>query len=164
MSNWTHINCNIVGTFNEQKIEELFGKPVLDWKLPYQYTYGSKKWEKAERLVEESYNQSKLPCGEVPLNYVLRKPPTYKRETNVYGVDEDILTLWGDLRGFEMSNKEHFKQIEEIVNKIINSDSSIRSFILQAHEEYSGKTYIWSSSFDNKPILTILDKQYDEQE
>ena len=42
MSNWTHINCCVRGEFTEEKLEELFGKPILDCNSSDQFVYGSR--------------------------------------------------------------------------------------------------------------------------
>ena len=162
MSNWTHINCSVRGEFTQEKLDELFGKPVIDYYSPEQFVYGSKRYKKQEEMVSKSHEQSKMPCGELPLEYMLRKQPHYHNKKNkceVLGCDEDVLIIWGDLRWFEMSNEEQYKQIEDIVYKILNAfPYSVRQLTMQAHEEYSNKTYIWSSTFNSKPTLTVFEE------
>ena len=159
MSNWTHINCSVRGEFTQEKLDELFGKPVIDYYSPDKFVYGSKRYKKQEEIVSKSHEQSKMPCGELPLRYMLRKQPHYHNKKNrceVFDCNEDVLIIWGDLRWFEMSNEEQYKQIEDIVCKILNAfPYCVRQLTMQAHEEYSGKTYIWSSVFNSKPTLTI---------
>ena len=158
MSNWTHINCAVRGTFNKDKIEELFGKPVIPAYACEELKYGSKKYEKMIKKMVESYDQSKLPSGEHPLYYEL------KRGCGNY-CDSDELWVWGDLRWFEMSNPEDYKQIEDIVYKLLSAfPHSVRQLTMQAHEEYSNKTYIWSSIFNSKPTLMVFEELKDEGE
>lgn len=160
MSNWTHINCCVRGEFTEEKLEELFGKPILDYNSSDQFVYGSRKYKKQEEKIAQSHKQSKLPRGEEPLKYMLRKQKHYYNKKNRYecfGCDEDVLIIWGDLRWFEMDDKTQFKEIEDIVYKILNTFSyGVRQLTMQAHEEYSNKTYIWSSVFNNKPTFTVF--------
>lgn len=168
MSNWTHINCCVRGEFTEEKLETLFGKPVLDYHSTDKFVYGSKKYKKQEELVFKSYEQSKLPCGEGPLHYKLIKHNHYYNKKNnfeCFGTDEDVLIIWGDLRWFEMSDKKQYKQIEDIVeNILVEFPYSVRQLTMQAYEEYSGKTYIWSSTFNCKPTLTILNPERENNE
>lgn len=166
MSNWTHINCSVRGEFDTKKLEELFGKPILEWDLAHQFVYGTKKFKKQESKIFDSYRQSKLPCGEHPLSYKLIKKQRYynkKDNISVSGCDEDVLIIWGDLRWFEMSNEEQFKQIEDIVYKILNTfEYDVRQLVMQAYEEWSGKSYVWVSAFNSKPTLHIIDKLKEE--
>ena len=115
-----------------------------------------------EEKIAQSHKQSKLPCGEEPLKYMLRKQKHYHNKKNHYecfGCDEDVLIIWGDLRWFGMSDKTQFKEIEDIVYKILNTFSyDVRQLTMQAHEEYSNKTYIWSSVFNSKPTLTVFEE------
>lgn len=155
MSNWTHINCSVRGEFSHEKLAELFGEPILDTNSPDQFVYGSRKYNKQEDIVIKSHKQSKLPCGETPLHYQLIKQKHYHNKKNHYecfGLDEDVVVMWGDLRWFDMGDKEQFKEIEDVVNKFLNN-FSVRQLTMQAYEEYSGKTFIWSSIFNSKPKL-----------
>ena len=165
MSNWTHINCCVRGEFTEEKLEELFGKPRLDYNSSDQFVYGSKKYKRQEEKIIMSHSQSKLPCGEQPLNYMLRKQPHYHNKKNnfeCFGCDEDVLIIWGDLRWFGMSDKEQYKEIEDIVYKILNTfPYNVRQLTLQAYEESTRTTYIWSSVFNSKPTLTIFEETED---
>ena len=150
MSNWTHINCSVRGEFTEEKLEELFGKPAIPIYANETLKYGSRKWKKINKKIYESYDQSKLPSGEHPLYYELKKG------CGNY-CDSDVLIIWGDLRWFEMSNEEQYKEIEDIVYKILNAfPYCVRQLTMQAYEEYSGKTYIWSSVFNSKPTLNVF--------
>lgn len=163
MSNWTHINCCVRGEFNEKKLEELFGKPILDYNSPDKFVYGSKKYINQSKKVNESYKQSKLPSGEEPLHYRLIKSKHYHNKKNRYecfDVDGDVLIIWGDLRWFEMSDKKQYKQIEDIVKNILKEfPFSVRQLTMQAYEEYSGKTYIWSSVFNENPTSIVLNHE-----
>lgn len=156
MSNWTHINCAVRGTFDKDKIEVLFGKPAIPIYARENLKYGSRKYNKMTKKIFESYDQSKLPSGEHPLYYVLKKG------CGNY-CDSDVLLIWGDLRWFEMSNPEDYKQIEDIVYALLKSfPYSVRQLTMQSYEEYSGKTYIWSSVFNETPTLTIVEPHQHE--
>lgn len=166
MSNWTHINCCVRGEFTDKELRELFGKPILDWDSPYQFVYNGEEFKSQVKKVEKSFKQSKLPRGEHPLSYKLIKKERYdnkKNQVSVSGCDEDVLIIWGDLRYFEMSDKEDFKQIEDIVYKILNTfDCCVRQLVMQAYEDYSRKNYVWVSTYNSKPTLTIIDKVDEE--
>lgn len=162
MSNWTHINCCVRGEFTQESLEKLFGKPIINYRTPEQFVYASRKYKANEKKVYELYKQSKLPYGEHPLYYMLRKEPHYYNKKNLcesFGCDEDVLIIWGDLRYFEMSNEKQYKEIEDIVYKILNAfPYNVRQLTMQAYEEYSNKTYIWSSVFNSKPTLTVFEE------
>lgn len=62
-----------------------------------------------------------------------------------------------------MSNEEQFKQIEDIVYKILNTfEYAVRQLVMQAYEEWSDKSYVWVSAFNSKPTLHIIDKLKEE--
>lgn len=153
MSNWTQINCCVRGEFTKNELEKLFGKPILDYHSKYKFPYDSKEYKEQEKLIEKLYNQCKLPFGEEPLNYKFIRGSRGKS-------DADILIIWGSLRWFEMSNTNQYKQIEDIVKNILAQfPYSVRQLTMQAYDEFSKKTYIWSSVFNSEPILTILEKK-----
>lgn len=156
MSNWTHVNCCIRGDFDREKIVELFGEPTIEWcrQNKYECYNNNSKYKKIEKKIIASHEQSKLPCGEEPLHWELYKPdqtPIHKNSNfEVYSCDQDVLTITGDLRWFDM-DENGIKIIEKICTDILDAyDYGIRQLIMQVYESYSGKTWIWESTFGSK--------------